>query len=391
MRLEEALEQVRAAACRLPSEQVPAAEALGRHLAESVYSDLDLPPFDRSMLDGFACRRADLPGPMPQAGYVVAGESPGNPLPPGACARVMTGAPVPAEADFVFGIEQAQESPEGVRFTGTPSSHGNIARRAEDVKTGDELLQPGTRLYPQHLAVLATVGRGTIAVARRPSVGVIATGSELVPLSQQPTGPQIRNSNSIQLSALARLCGAEVIDHGIIPDERDAQREALRAALQRHDLVLTSGGVSVGDRDFVPELLAELGLDIRLRKVDIQPGKPIVFGTRGDCAAFALAGNPLSSYVQFMLLVRPFLAALQGGEENPPRLRAPLAEPLERGNAARALYRPVSLDESGRARPVRYHGSGHLTSYANADALAVMPEGVARMEAGEAAELLLLR
>lgn len=391
MTLEEALAQVRAAAWRLPSEQVPAAEALERHLAEAVYSDLDLPPFDRSMLDGFACRRADLPGPMPQAGYVVAGESADAPLPQGACARVMTGAPVPGEADFVFGIEQAVETPEGVRFTGAPSKHGNIARRAEDVRAGDELLQPGTRLHPQHLAVLATVGRGTVAVARRPSVGVIATGSELVPVSQHPVGPQIRNSNSIQLAALARLSGAEVFDHGIIPDERDAQREALRAALQRHDLVLTSGGVSVGDRDFIPELLAELGLDIRLRKVDIQPGKPIVFGTRGDCAAFALAGNPLSSYVQFILLVRPFLAALQGGGQDPHRLRAPLAEPLQRANAARSLYCPVKLDAGGSVRPVTYHGSGHLTSYVDADALAIMPEGVASMVAGDAVELIVLR
>lgn len=409
MKLEQALEMVHRSSWALSPEEVGLGEAQGRYLAEVVHSDLDLPPFNRSMLDGFACRASDLPGPMRQVATVMAGESAAQPLPEGCCARVMTGAPAPEGADYVFGIENAETQADGIVFTGTRSSHGNIAFRAEDVSKGDAVLQPGCRLLPQHLAVLATVGRTQVRVMRRPSVGILATGSELVPVEVQPTGAQIRNSNSQQLAALARAAGCRVTDYGIIHDERDLQREALRIALENHDLVLSTGGVSVGDRDYIPELLAELGVDIHLRKVDIQPGKPIVFGTRrrsregtsakpqdsvGDVAtpvaAFALAGNPLSSYVQFLLLVQPFLAALQGGHHRTLSLTAPLAEAVSRANAARALYRPMRLNADGTASPLHYHGSGHLTSYVDADALGILPEGILALSAGDSIALLLL-
>lgn len=396
MTLDEALALVLNAAWRVPSERVPLGHALGRYLAEPVHSDCDLPPFDRSMLDGFACRAVDLPDPMPQVECVLAGESAAAPLPAGACMRIMTGAPAPAGADYVFGIEHAETTPAGICFTGTRGKQNNIARRAEDVKLGDTLLHPGTRLLPQHLAVLATAGRDEVQVARRPSVGILATGTELVPVSDTPTGAQIRNSNSTQLAALAQACGAETTDYGIAADERALQGEALRHALERHDLVLSTGGVSVGDRDYLPELLAELGINIGVRKVDIQPGKPIVFGTRispegVSVAAFALAGNPLSSYVQFILLVQPFLAALQGGVHRPATLRVSLREGISRGNAARALYRPVTIHPDGSASPPPYHGSGHITSYTDADALAIIPAGTLAVDAGEMIDVLMLR
>ncbi len=391
MRLEAAQGVVSAAAWRLPAECVALADALGRFLAETITSDLDLPPFDRSMLDGFACRAADLPGPMLQADYILAGECGAGPLPPGACARIMTGAPVPLGADYVFGIEYASESPEGVTFTGTRGKHGNIARRAEDVRQGDVLLHPGTRLLLQHLAVLATAGRAQVQVSRRPSVGILSTGTELVPVGATPTGAQIRNSNSVQLAALAQRAGAEIRDYGIIPDDRDAQREALRVGMEAHDVLLSTGGVSVGDRDYLPELIAELGCETHLRQVAIQPGKPIVFATRELRAVFALAGNPLSSYVQFLLLVQPFLCALQGGGAAPRVVRGVLGETLTRANAGRTLYRPVTMGNDGVVRPVAYHGSGHVTAYADADGLALMPEGVGELVVGEGVEVLLLR
>jgi molybdopterin molybdotransferase len=392
MTLDEAVGLVTTAAWRLPLETVSLSQALGRYLAEPVLSDSDLPPFDRSMLDGFACRAADLPGPLSQVECILAGETAASPLPPGACVRIMTGAPAPEGADFVFGIEHAETTQAGIVYTGTRGKQTNIARRGEDVRAGDTLLTPGTRLLPQHLAVLATAGRGEVRVASRPSVGILATGTELVPVSATPTDAQIRNSNSSQLAALAQLAGAETIDYGIVEDDREMQREALRVALDKHDLVLSTGGVSVGDRDYLPELLAELGLAISVRKVDIQPGKPIVFGTQQNrsAAAFALAGNPLSSYVQFLLLVQPFLAALQGGVHRPGTLRVTLREDISRGNAARTLYRPLMLHTDGTASPPPYHGSGHITSYTNADALAIVPAGILAVNAGDPIDVLLL-
>jgi len=393
MTLEDALESVLASAWRLGEERVALGAALGRYLAAPASSDRDLPPFDRSMLDGFACRSIDLPGPLRQVDAIMAGDESHQALPAGACVRIMTGAPVPAGADYVFGIEHAELGVEGVMFTGQKGKQNNIARRAEDVRAGEVVLDAGTRLAPQHLAVLATVGVDPVPVARRPRVGILATGTELVPVSQVPTAAQIRNSNSIQLATLAQLAGAETVDLGIAHDDREAQRASLAGALDSCDVLVSSGGVSVGDRDFVPELLGELGLEIRVRKVDIQPGKPIVFGVRNSnrpVAAFALAGNPLSSYVQFLLIVRPFLAALQGGLCMQPALRVALREPITRANAGRTLYRPVRLEADGTASVTGYHGSGHLTSYTAANALAIVPQGVSRIDAGDSVDLLLL-
>ncbi len=393
MTLQEARKLALDAAWQLPVESVPLARAHGRYLTTVAECDRDLPPFDRSMLDGFACRGEDLPGPMRQVGAIMAGESSASALASGTCVRIMTGAPVPAGADYVFGIEHAEIGANGVLFTGTRGVRSNIARRAEDVRAGDVVLHAGVRLAPQHLAVLAAVGIDPVPVARRPRVCILATGTELVPVKEQPSPTQIRNSNSFQLAALAQLAGADTIDLGIAHDERHAQRDALAQALNTCDVLLSTGGVSVGDRDYLPELLAELGLDIRVRKVDIQPGKPIVFGVgtgQEKVAAFALAGNPLSSYVQFMLLVRPFLAALQGGTYTPLPLRATLREPIARGDAGRTLYRPVRLEPDGTVSVTSYHGSAHLTSYTAANALAIVPQGVAQMDVDTQVELLLL-
>jgi molybdopterin molybdotransferase len=366
------------------TEEVPTLQALGRVLAEDVCSGLDVPPADNSSMDGYALRVADVPAAgvvLPVSQRIPAGVV-GGPLAPGSAARIFTGAQIPAGADAV--VMQEQCVPVGdpsvqssVRVEAVPAPGQWIRRRGEDIQVGATVLSRGALLTPQAMGLAASVGRAALQVLRRPRVALFSTGDELA-MPGEPLKPGgIYNSNRFTLTGLLQASGCEVKDLGIVPDRLEATREALRSAAQGVDLILTSGGVSVGEEDHLkPAMQLEGRLD--LWQVAMKPGKPLAFGavrrTDGSEALFVgMPGNPVSSFVTFLLTVAPLLRALQGR----PAV-APVAYPMRadfdwpRPDRRREFLR-VRLNDQGGLDLFPNQSSGVLTSTVWADGLVDVP------------------
>ncbi len=365
----------------LPTEEVPLDECAGRVLMTDISSDIDMPPFDKSAMDGYACRRADLPGPLRVLGSIPAGCVTDLVLEPGTCVEIMTGAPLPHEADCVVMVEHVRTDGDTIVRV-QASGADNICRRAEDIATGQVVLRTGTLLGPAEVAVLAGAGATRVPVARRVRVGVLATGSELVTIDQLPSGAHIRDSNSHQLIAQLQTLGADAWRLGIVADEREMILAALATARRECDLVICSGGVSMGNLDLVPELLEASGFDLCFDSVAMQPGRPTVFGDTGDCYCCGLPGNPVSTFVVTELLLRPFIYALAGHAWYPRWHRSVLAVDVERRNARRQSALPVVWRDPLHVEPVAYHGSAHIHAYTAAQGLLILPIGTARLSAG---------
>jgi molybdopterin molybdotransferase len=379
---ERAEEIVLGSARFLGSEEVSLATCLHRILAGDVRADLDQPPFDKAAMDGFACRRRDLPGPLTIIETIAAGAVPSRSIGPSQCARIMTGAPVPTGADCVVKIEDIVENPDGImRFTGMETTD-NICLRGEDIRTGQIVLSRGERLAPQHIAVLASVGCARVPVARRPRVGIIGTGDELVEPHCTPASGQIRNSNGPQLSAQVLAAGAEPVYRGIAADTVDGIGDVLKKALADCDVVLLSGGVSMGDFDFVPRVMRDCGLEILFDRVAIKPGKPTTFGLAPGRWCFGLPGNPVSTFLLCEILVKPLLARLMGCESKDRYLPARLGAPVSRRKTGRQSWLPVAFSEDGMVRPLVYHGSAHINALCRADGFLVIPAGTAHIPEG---------
>jgi molybdopterin molybdotransferase len=369
------------------TETVATPEAWGRVLARDLVSTVDVPPADNSAMDGYALRAADVaggPGTVLQLSQRIAAGQVGQPLQPGTAARIFTGAQVPPGADTVVMQEQCEAvAPSGVRVQVAPEPGSNIRRRGEDVASGSTVLHAGRRLDAAAIGLAATVGAARLEVARRPRVALFSTGDELV-MPGEPLPPgAIYNSNRFMLGALLRGQGCEVTDLGNVPDRLDATRAMLREAAAGHDLILSSGGVSVGEEDHLKPALAEEGR-LDLWAIAIKPGKPLAFGAvrrspqgglGGETWFIGLPGNPVSSFVTFTLFVRPVLLRLQGAEA--PRLagtpaRADFAWP--RPDKRREFLR-VRRNAAGGLDLFPNQGSGVLTSLAWADGLADIAPG----------------
>lgn len=380
--LKEALQIVLNSARPLGSERVDLAEALGRVPAEDIASDIDMPPFDKATVDGFACRRADLGNDLAVIETIPAGATPTKTIGPGQCARIMTGAAVPRGSDCVVMIEQTQAVSENmVRFTGSQTAD-HISRKAQDIHSGQIVLRKGACIRPSHIAVLASVGCVRPPVAVRPRVAVLAGGDELVEPSAKPGPFQIRNSNSAQLIAQLQAMGITARDYGIMKDVAGEIDRVLRAALAENDIVLVSGGVSVGDFDLVPGILRQNKVRLLFDKIAVQPGKPTVFGLAEDAWCFGLPGNPVSTFVVFELLVKPFLYKLMGRDYSPKCVRMRLDETIRRKNTDRQSWIPVRITSDDTVRPVKYHGSGHVLALCEADGLISLEIGVASLPQG---------
>ena len=379
------------AAWTLPTETLPLAQCLGRTLAEDVHSDLDMPPFDKSAMDGYACRMEDLPGPLQVLEIIPAGQAPTHPIGLGQCSKIMTGAPMPEGADCVIMVEHTESISENeIQFT-QERTNANFCLQGEDVRTGDCVLKAGTQLHPQHLPNLAMVGCAAPTVYRAPRVGIMATGDELVPVDATPTTAQIRNSNSFQMEAQAQTLGCVVTNYGIIPDNQDTHTQILQQAIKENDIILSTGGVSMGDFDLVPDLLEAQGLQLLLRKIAMQPGKPMVFALGDKKACFGLSGNPVSSFIQFELFVKPLLLALQGTSPLPRSITLPLGESLQRKRGERKGWIPISLKDGTAVHKVDFHGSAHIGAMAHADGLIAFPVGVTSLEKCDSVEVRLTR
>ena len=362
------------------SESIPAAMALGRVLAADVVSPLDVPPHDNSAMDGYALRVDDVKEAgtvLPVSQRIAAGEV-GLALQPGTAARIFTGAPIPAGADAVLMQEKTQSLNGAVRFLAVPPAGNAIRRRGEDVAVGQLVLRRGTRLTPQALGMVATVGATSVDVYRQPRVGVFSTGDELL-MPGQPLRPgAIYNSNRATLMAGVQALGGECEDLGVVPDRLDATRAALRQAAGQYDLIITSGGVSVGEEDHLKSALAAEGL-LHDWKLAIKPGKPLAYGRihtgEHDCHVMGLPGNPVSAFVTFLLLVRPVLLQRQGLVPSMPRgyeLRAEFDWP--RADARREFLRARRTADDG-VELFPHQGSGVLTSTVWGDGLVDNPPG----------------
>jgi molybdopterin molybdotransferase len=387
---EEARQRVLDGARHLPTVTVALENALGRVLGEDVCSDVDLPPFRKSSMDGYACRAEDAFHSLRVLEHIPAGQMPTHPITQDTCSKIMTGAPVPDGADCILIVEEVEELEGGsVQFTGKqPKS--NICPQGEDINVGDCVLTAGTRLAAAHLPVLASVGAFQPRVSTRPRVAVMATGDELVPPSEKPPPGKIRNSNSVQLCALATGAGGKATDLGIVADDRASMVAAWERALEDHDVVFSTGGVSMGDYDFVPDILKHHGFEILVERVAIQPGKPVLFARRGDKACFGLSGNPASSYLQFILFAAPFLWKLQGHDYHPPKAPLLLGHTFTRKNGGREGWVPVRIDSNKNIQPVDFHGSAHIHAFSAADGLIAFPVGETSLAAGKSATVRFL-
>jgi molybdopterin molybdotransferase len=368
---------------RLGKEKVAVADAAGRALAEPVRSDMDMPPWNKSAVDGYACRHEELGHELTVIETIAAGSMPVKEVTPGTCSRIMTGAAVPAGAGYVFMLEDSEELPGGqVRFTGRPGND-NIARAGEDIMNGQTVLRPGHYIRPQDIAVMASVGVTEVTVSVRPTVGIISTGNELVEPDRVPAGAQIRNSNGLQLMAQVARAGAIGKYYGIARDEEKAICSLMKKALEENDVVLISGGVSFGDFDLVPAVMRSLGLTIHFDQVAMQPGKPLTFCTGEKKALFGLPGNPVSTLVQFEVMVRAFINKMVGVTEAATVLQLPLATDYSRKRAERLSWIPCIITPAGEVMPVEYHGSAHISALTGAWGVITIPRGQSWIQKGE--------
>jgi molybdopterin molybdotransferase len=387
---EEALRVVLDSARGLGVERVDIRHAANRVLAENVRSDMDIPPFNKAAMDGYACRRADLAQELTVIETIPAGYRPARAVGAGQCAKIMTGGVVPEGADCVVMKEYVETPAENaVRFLGQGTAD-NICLKAEDVKAGQTVLPKGLVLKPHHIAVLASVGCTRPLVSCRPRVGVMATGDELVEPASWPQPSQIRNSNSIQLAAQVESVRAVATDYGIAEDTETAIDAAFKKAAEANDVVIISGGVSVGDFDLVPTVLKRNELNLLFEGIAVKPGRPSVFGVGQQAYCFGLPGNPMSTFVQFEILIKPFLYKLMGHDYKFPHVRMPLAEVIERKKTDRQAWFPVAITDAGMVRLIEYHGSAHISSLCDADGLVSIDVGVARLEKGALVQVRLI-
>jgi len=380
--LERLLEMAAATATPIVQrEHLPLAAALGRVLAEDLVSTLDLPPWPNSAMDGYALRLADWNGePLRVSQRVFAGQAP-EPLAAGTCARIFTGAPVPAGADCVEMQENAVvESDQRVRFTEPMVSGQNIRPQGQEATVGEQVLAAGTRLGPIELGLAASLGCATLEVVRKVRVAVLSTGDELVEPGQALGPGQIYNSNRVLLCGWLQHLGCEVVDAGILPDDLSATRERL-AQLSDVDLILSTGGVSVGEADFLGIALREDG-ELALWKLAIKPGKPLTFGHYRGVPVIGLPGNPASTLVTFALLARPYLLRRQGVQSVAPlKFKVPAGFAWPKAGSRREYLR--GRMENGRAIIYRNQSSGVLRSAAWAEGLVEVLEGQTLVEGDE--------
>ncbi|HEX8147016.1 MAG TPA: gephyrin-like molybdotransferase Glp [Pyrinomonadaceae bacterium] len=376
----------------LAAERVALGEALGRVLAEDVFADTDLPPFDRAQMDGYAVRSADLraaPARLRVAGEAAAGSGWRGTLQPGEAVRIMTGAPLPAGADSVQQVEVTREEEGGdIVLIERATEPGQFyVPRGSEVRAGERVLEAGEEINAARMAVLASFGYAEVPVRKSPRVAVLATGTELVQVGERPGEDQIRDSNSYSLAAYSRLAGAEVERLPFAGDDPGLLRVEIERAAARSDLLVLSGGVSMGRYDFTKAALHALGAELFFERVALRPGKPTVFARLpGGALVFGLPGNPVSVSVTFNLFARTALRVMQGARDAEPFEETAVLSRPAKGAAERASYLPAALstDPGGRllAEPLRWGGSSDFVAFARATALAIVPAGVKIVEAG---------
>ncbi len=393
----EALEIVRKACPPGAPERAPLSDARGRFLARDVASDVDWPPFDTSAMDGYAVRLADLAAPgaalSERPGLVAAGDRSAPPLTPGEAVRVMTGALIPAGTEAIVPTEETRREGGRVIALAAPRPGEHIRRRGESIAAGTVLLARGQRLSAAGIALAALAGADPIDVTRRPRIAIAVTGNELVPASSKPGPGQLRDSNGPMLAALCRAAGRPASTRPAVADEDGAVARLFREAGREENVLVTSGGVSAGDLDLLPEEAARAGFEILFHRVAVRPGKPVAFGRRDATFWFGLPGNPVSASVCFHLFVRYALDCLEGAVTPGATVRRARLTRDAAMRGRRETYRDALLEEvDGElcVAPVESLGSHDLAAHARANTLVRMPADTERLPAGSLVDCLVL-
>ena len=377
--LERALDIIRNVPAGAQVETIPLGDTRGRVLARGALSPIDSPPFDKSAMDGFAVGDGDAMREFTIVETVAAGGVPGRTVGRGECARIMTGAMLPAGTSRVIRREYVREEPGSIRVH-TPETGDNVIRKGSSIRAGQVVLRPGV-IGPQDIGALAGSGIDRVAVAVPPRAAILCTGPEIVPAGASLGTGQIYDSNGPQLCAqlAAMHCPASVRTG--IEDERAPLAEAIEEALSRCDVLILTGGVSAGNFDYVPGCLEERGAEILFHGVAVKPGKPVLFARRGEKYIFGLPGNPVSTFVIFELFVKPFLYRRMGIDWAPVVFPGRLARAVNRAAADRTEFLPVCV-RRGLVEAVPYHGSAHLNALAEADGFIRIEAGVHQLAEG---------
>jgi len=392
--------EILAAVRALPPTELVLADAEGCVLAEDVAAAVPLPSFDNSGMDGYAVLASDTakasddsPVTLPVPGEIAAGDIGAHALVPGTALRIMTGAQLPSGADAVVPVELTDGGTRHVEIRSEVPSGNAVRYAGGDARQGEVLLTKGTRLKPMHIAVAASAGRGRLLVRPRPRVVVLSTGNELAEPGTPLVPGRIWDSNSYMIAAAAREAGAIAFRHAIVPDDPSGVLPILEEQLLRADLLVTTGGVSMGgEHDVVKAALSRLGT-ITFRKVAMQPGMPQGFGTVGDdrIPIFTLPGNPVSAYISFQLFVRPALGALQGDlTDFLPTVRATLAGPVRSPAGRRSYLRAVLSADKAEVTPLSGQGSHQIAALGKANALVIVPEWVVSLKEGDLTDVIVL-
>lgn len=380
---EEAYKIVMQSASNTGIEAIPFIESCGRILVEDIASDTDMPPFNRSAVDGYACRRSDLHNDLELLEVIPAGKVPKKTVGKNQCSKIMTGAIVPEGCDIVFMVEDSEKLSDGKIIFTRSDSKTNISVKGEDVKLGNIVLRKGKLIKPQDIAVMASVGHTSVLVSKKPAVAIISTGDELVNPDEVPSFSKIRNSNAYQLVAQVTRAGGTGKNYGIVSDSEDLTLEIVKKAIIKSDIVIITGGVSMGDFDFVPAILNRAGVKILFDKVNVQPGKPTIFGVHQEVIVFGLPGNPVSSFIQFEMLIRPLISKMTGYDWSPLEQMLPMAVRYQRKSSERLGLIPVLINENKEVMPVDFHGSAHITALPYSDGIIALRPGIKTIKKGD--------
>lgn len=361
-------------------EEVSLLDSLNRILAQDIVSQINMPPFDKSAMDGYAVNSNDSSKKFNIVETIAAGTVPKKAINRGECTKIMTGAMLPKGANKVV-IKEVTEEKYGFMYIIEKKNELNICYQGEDVKEDDVVLKSGILLRPVEIGVIASMGIKFVKVYNRPVVGILTTGSEIVEPGEKLKSGQIYNSNAYSITTQIFQIGGDIKYGGIASDNKEELKNQIFLLLSETDMVVISGGVSMGDYDFVPEILEDLGVKLHFTKVAIKPGKPTVFGSKGEKVIFGLPGNPVSTFVIFEVFIKPFLYRMMGHNYNPLFLKGIMEKKFKRKKSIRSFFVPAKYTD-GYIKNIEYHGSAHLNALSQANCLLQIPAGVQELQKG---------
>jgi len=372
---------------RLPpdfkTEVIELKDAINRILQEDIFADADMPSFHKSAMDGYACRLEDIGNELEVLETIQAGTLATKTVGKNQCIKIMTGAAVPQDCDCVFKVEDSKTIREGLVRCTNPGTMKNICYQGEDYQNGELLIKSGTIINVMQMAVMAGAGKIKIKVSALPKISLIATGSELVEPHEKPSRGKIRNSNASQVISQLRKMNLDVHYIGLAKDNYDELTLLFNKTLEDCDYVIFTGGASVGDFDFIPEILKNQGFNIMWDNTGIKPGNPMTFSQKGNKYCIGLSGNPVSSLVQFETIAKPTIYKLLGANFQPFRIKAPLSFDLKQKKADRINLKPVIINEEGWVQAIPFNGSAHINALVFANALMEIQVGQTEIKKGE--------